>query len=237
MALPRKLKELILNIAPMSFWQSIRIEIHLFFVRLHRARLSRTFESIDGSLVNFGPGSSGLHKWVNVDAFPATNVNCVWDCRYPLPLPDNFARGVFSEHFLEHLDYDVEALNFLKECFRIMQPQSTIRIVVPDAGAFLNAYCAHGWKEMIKLRLTGDDHKDIGYEIAYKTKMQVVNVLFRQFGQHQYAYDFETLRELLIAAGFSNVSRCNFRESCMPELAIDKESRSRESLYVEATKV
>jgi hypothetical protein len=64
MPLPRKLKQLILNIAPMPFWQSIRIEIHLFFVRLHRTRLSRSFARINDSLVNFGPGSSGLQEWV-----------------------------------------------------------------------------------------------------------------------------------------------------------------------------
>lgn len=236
MSLPYPIRRTLLNIAPMPVWLLLRLELSLLRVRLSRFRLVRQFKNIKSELVNFGPGSSGRSNWINVDAFPAEGVNCVWDCRYPLPLPDNSARGIFTEHFLEHLDYDTDARTFLKECLRIMESGAIIRLIVPDAGAFLKAYCASDWTEMIKLRLSGDDRKDIGYGIAYRTKMQVVNVVFRQFSEHKYAYDFETLRDLLHEVGFSEVTLGAFGVSRLPELAIDKPWRSRESLYVEASK-
>lgn len=236
MSLPKSLRRTLLGIAPMSFWLLLRTEFHFFKVRLRRSSLVRRFAHSKNVLVNFGAGPAGRDGWINVDGCEAKNINCIWDCRYPLPLPDNCARGVFTEHFLEHLDYQSDALTFLKECLRIMEVGAVLRIIVPDAQAFLQAYNAPGWDEMIKLRLTGADRKDIGYGIAYETKMQVVNVLFRQFEEHKYAYDFETLRALLVAAGFSDVQRAEFAGSRLPELAIDMEWRSRESLYVEAVK-
>jgi predicted SAM-dependent methyltransferase len=221
---------------PMPVWRLIRLELALFKVRLGRRRMEQRFKNATEALVNVGTGASGRSDWINVDAFSAEGVNCLWDCRYPLPLPDNCARGIFTEHFLEHLDYQTEIPAFLKECLRIMQSGAVIRIIVPDAAAFLKAYCAPGWEEMIKLRLSGEDHKDIGYDFIYRTKMQVVNFLFRQGEEHKYAYDFETFRDLLEGSGFINVTNSVFGESRMPELILDKEWRARESLYIEAVK-
>ncbi len=221
---------------PMPVWRLVRMELVMFKVRLGKRKMTRRFENATEALVNVGTGPAGRPNWINVDAFLAEGVNCLWDCRYPLPLPDNCARGIFTEHFLEHLEYQTDAPAFLKECLRIMKPGGVIRIIVPDAAAFLRAYCASGWDEMIKLRLSGEDRKDIGYGICYQTKLQVVNFLFRQADEHKYAYDFETLRKLLEELGFTDVANCAFGESRMPELALDMEWRARESLYVEAVK-
>lgn len=220
----------------MSFWLQFKTELHFFMVRLRYSSLIRRFSQTQNALVNFGAGPRGRSDWINVDGCEAENVNCIWDCRYRLPLPEACARGVFTEHFLEHLDYQLDAPAFLKECLRIMKVGAVIRIIVPDAQAFLKAYTAPGWDEMIKLRLTGGDRKDIGYGLLYETKMQVVNVVFRQFDEHKYAYDFETLRALLVSAGFEDVKRTEFGVSRLPELAIDMKWRARESLYVEAVK-
>lgn len=236
MSLPRPIKRTLLSFAPMPLWLLLRMEFYFLRIRLRRSTLVRRFADTKNALVNFGAGPAGKPGWINVDAFEAKGVNCVWDCRYSLPLPGNSVRGIFTEHFLEHLDYQTDAPAFLKECLRIMQPGAVIRIIVPDAGAFLRAYCAPDWDDMIKLRLSGEDRKDIGYGIVYQTKMQVVNVLFRQFDEHKYAYDFETLRDLLVNVGFSEVTHGEFGVSRLPELAIDMAWRSRESLYVEASK-
>jgi predicted SAM-dependent methyltransferase len=49
-----------------------------------------------------------------------------------LEFEDNTFDFIFSEHFLEHLFLD-EAIELLKECYRILKPNGVVRIVVPDA--------------------------------------------------------------------------------------------------------
>ena len=49
-----------------------------------------------------------------------------------LPFGDHEFEFVFSEHFFEHLFLD-EAGELLKDCFRVMQIHSCLRIAVPDA--------------------------------------------------------------------------------------------------------
>ena len=40
--------------------------------------------------------------------------------------------------------------------------------------------------------------------------MHQINYVFRQGGEHKYAYDAETLKEVLERDGFTNVSRRSF---------------------------
>lgn len=49
-----------------------------------------------------------------------------------LNFKDNSFDYIFSEHFFEHLFLD-EAIDLFDECYRILKPNSVMRIVVPDA--------------------------------------------------------------------------------------------------------
>lgn len=49
-----------------------------------------------------------------------------------LEFEDNTFDFIYSEHVLEHFFLD-EALDLLRECYRILKPNGVIRIVVPDA--------------------------------------------------------------------------------------------------------
>ena len=60
--------------------------------------------------------------------------------------------------------------------------------------------------------------------------MHSVNYHFRQDGEHQYVYDFETLSEALTSAGFASVHRRDW------DAALDQESRRGSTLYVDAVK-
>lgn len=221
-------------ISPPPVWSLLRMEFYLFRLRLRRRSLLARYSTTRDALVNFGAGSSGHQGWINVDAYKSPGVNLPWDCRYPVPLPDGCAKGVFTEHFLEHLEYETEARHFLKECRRIMKPGAVIRIIVPDAGAYVRATQAKDWVELTRLRKLHDGRKDPAYPITYQTAMQLLNVLFRQFSEHKYAYDGETLIALLEEVGFTQAAVTNYGQSRMTELAIDLEQRASESLYVEA---
>jgi predicted SAM-dependent methyltransferase len=216
----------LLKLLPLKLAQSVRYELELAVVRMSSGAARRRFRDSRALLINIGCGAKGLDGWVNVDGARLPGVTCVYDARRDLPFPDGSARGIFSEHFLEHVDYYEEAPRLLAECMRVLEPGGVLRIVVPDAEEYVQAYMAEGWEAMRKLRGCGD----------FRTKMEVLNEVFRQGIQHKFAYDYETLAELCRRAGFSRVERAAFRCSSMPELAIDQPRRAAESLYVEATK-
>jgi hypothetical protein len=70
----------------------------------------------------------------------------------------------------------------------------------------------------------------------YDAKMEAVNVVFRQGVEHKYAYDAETLLNLLRRCGFARVEHQAFGRSLMQEICLDQPMRASESLYVEAVK-
>ena len=164
---------------------------------------------------------------------PEPGVNCVHDCRYGLPFPDGSVRGIFSEHFFEHLDYIDDAPAFLDECRRVMTRDGVLRLVVPDAGRYLHAYAQGGWDGLTTLRPLRDGHVDAYYGTVYETPMEVINAVFRQGVEHKYAYDLETLVCLLERHGFM-ASQCQFGSSDTSEMVLDSAERASESLYVEA---
>ena len=66
-----------------------------------------------------------------------------------LTISDAAVTAIYSEHFFEHLDAETEARAFLLECLRCLQSQGVMRLVVPDAWAYLRAYSGrrqcHRW--------------------------------------------------------------------------------------------
>lgn len=223
-------------IAPRILWNSIRFEWQMFKIRLLRKSQAKRALDYQSVFVNLGAGNSGLANWVNLDVSPEPGVTFTCDCRAPLPLPSNCALGIFTEHFLEHIEYENDVPSLLKECLRILQPGGVIRIVVPDCGRYLHAYCQEGWAALEKLRELPPNHQDPYFLKPLKTKMELVNLLFRQNGEHKFAYDYETLEMILQDSGFTNVVKCEFGVSSITELAIDQHGRAHESLYVEASK-
>ncbi|MDP2710955.1 MAG: hypothetical protein Q8O56_07030 [Solirubrobacteraceae bacterium] len=207
----------------------VRYELAMTRSRMMHRRIDPRFKPGMNLFVNLGCGRHGKPGWVNVDSALAPGVTCVYDCRRHIPLPASCAQAVFTEHLMEHLDYDDEVPVFLAECRRILQADGIIRIVVPDGRKYLLAYAAGGWDHLRAFSPLLDGHD------GYATPMEVVNAHFRQGGQHRYSYDFDTLRECLLRSGFEDVRNCAFGESRLPELAIDLVARASESLYVEAT--
>jgi predicted SAM-dependent methyltransferase len=193
---------------------------------------------MNGVRVNIGCGGNPTSGWVNLDVQPYPGV-MYWNFKKGLPFDDNTVEAIYSEHFFEHLDYEAEAKQFLGECLRCLKPQGTLRIVVPDAGAYLGLYTKRDWSEMAARRpliKDGDNYRDYWLGKVYRTRMEFVNAIFRQDGEHKYAYDAETLILMLQEAGFSNTSETSYNVSCDPNMALDNPQRKTESLYVEGRK-
>lgn len=204
---------------------------------LHSGQTRRRLKKLQGCRVNIGCGPFPTPGWVNLDVSPFPNVY-YWDCRRGLPFSDGTVDAIYSEHSFEHLDVDAEAKPYLRECLRCLRPGGIIRLVVPDAGAYLRAY-GKTWDQIAAIRplqRTEEGWRDHFSTNLYSTQMQFINFMFRQNYEHKYAYDEETLVELLRDAGFPKVVRQNFGISVDPEMASDRKDRSGESLYVEAIK-
>jgi len=213
-----------------------RYEAYLAWVRLTSRNADARYRHSKNLLLNLGCGYSGRPGWENVDSFRLPGVTLVFDCRRRLPFPAGSAQGIFTEHFVEHLDYTEEVPYFLAECHRVLLPGGVLRIVVPDAEQYLRAYVEDGWDRAVQLRQLDEAHVDPRFGCRYLTKMELVNMVFRQDGEHRFAYDFETLRLCLETAGFTTIMRQSYNQSIMTELCIDKERRATESLYVDAVK-
>lgn len=229
-------KALAYKILPLHTLLPLRDELFLAWVRLKTRGAPRRFRDARNLLVNVGAGGRGHAGWINVDVHPAPGVTLIYDCRKYLPFPDGSVRGIFTEHFLEHLDYTEEVPYFMAECHRALQPGGVLRIVVPDAGRYLHAYATEGWNELGRIRPLEADGTDSYLHCRYNTRMELINVLFRHGRHHKWAYDYETLEFLLRRNAFSAVAQSEFGRSALPELCIDLPLRASESLYVEATK-
>lgn len=229
-------KKLLNKVVPrhtlLPFWQ----ELYAFRVRLTSRNVHRRYKNSSGLLVNIGAGDKGRPGWVNMDVLKLPGVNCVYDSRKSLPFPDNSVKGIFCEHFFEHIDYTEEVPYFLSECHRVLLVEGVIRIIVPDIERYLHGYVEEGWDALNRLRPLDADRKDFYVGNRYNTKMELINVLFRQGHEHKFAYDYETLSFLLRRYGFDEVYKQEFGKTIMPELLIDTPQRATESLYVEAVK-
>lgn len=216
------------------------LELEMAFVRLGGALVKRRFRNACGLRVQLGCGQNGKPGWVNLDRRRYPGVNCVYDCRRSLPFPDGSVQALYAEHFLEHLDYTEEVPEFLMECARVLAPEGTLRLVVPDMGAYLRAYSLpvdEAWERFRQLRPLGAGGLDPAYECHYRTRMELINTVISQGHQHRFAYDYEQLHYVLSQYPFRDIEQSTFAISRSAALAnMDSLKRASESLYVEATR-
>jgi SAM-dependent methyltransferase len=70
--------------------------------------------------LHIGCGPKIKKAWINIDLSPQADITL--DMREPLPFLENSCSIIYSEHFLEHLDYPGHANSFLRECYRVLEP-------------------------------------------------------------------------------------------------------------------
>jgi predicted SAM-dependent methyltransferase len=213
-------------------------EVRTFLNLIARGKkTAKKLRSLEGVRVNIGCGSRPTSGWINLDMNAADPQIDYWDCRKGLPFKDGALTAIFTEHFVEHLEYPEEVSYFLMECCRCLNETGILRIIVPNVESYLRLYVNDDWEGLAALRpltRTGNGYKDCWLGDCYSTKMQLINALFRQNGEHKYAYDAETLMELLRSVGFSKIRRMDFGVSADPLMVPDMPERRTESLYVEA---
>ena len=239
MTLKQRLGTWLVPRLPVNPWvfRIFRVELNAMMVRslscIHPGWIAkrRALARRHGLLVNVACGPSGREGWVNLDLFDAPHLTMRADCRAHLPLADGSVRGIHVEHYLEHLEPTTERQRFLSECRRCLETGGVLRIVVPDMAKYIEAYAAPGWETLNKVGCGGDVP-----EQSFATKIEALNHVFVQGGEHYGGFDEEYLRHTLVQAGFTDIDRVDWRQGRFPGGAIDRDQHRPYSLYMEAVR-
>jgi len=211
-----------------------KVQAALGYVIRNRSYQLRRRHVRECAYLDVGCGPNTHDAFINLDYLWHPKVDVCWDIARGIPFGDGSMQGIFSEHCLEHFPLPA-GRRLLAEFRRILAPAGTLRIVVPDAGIYLRTYVR---------QVAGDLADVFPYQEQEAkdplwTPVVSVNRVFYQdrespFG-HRTMYDFQLLRQVLVAAGFGTVVQREFAQGADSRLLIDTPSRQVESLYVEAT--
>ncbi|WP_228718262.1 class I SAM-dependent methyltransferase [Kitasatospora acidiphila] len=206
-------------------------------VELHRHHQASVATLPNGLLkpgpakVQIGGGGHRIDGFFNIDVVPPADL--LWDVREGIPLADASAETIFSEHFLEHIDYPRSAKCYAREAHRVLTPGGQLITGVPDAAFVLSQYPAPPDRatEMIERWYANRQCRgDIN------TYLDLINYVFRDqdddptYNPHYWAYDLEKLAQLFSEAGFRTVEPWTF------DPATANPKRQWASVYVTATK-
>lgn len=179
--------------------------------------------------LNVGCGPNTHAHFINLDYGWHPGIDICWDITKGLPLQSSAVKGLFTEHCLEHLPFD--AIDYvLAECYRVIKPAGSLRIVVPDGELYLTRYTDIVRGQPSDTLPYAESDRDSGIY----SPIVSVNRVFRAHG-HLFIYDFDTLRQLLEKHGFIDIRKERYKSGRDPHLLVDTESRAVESLYVEAS--
>lgn len=89
--------------------------------------------------LNLGCGRCFHPDWTNVDFNRTGETVIPHNLLKGIPFADNSFEVVYHSHLLEHLPKN-EAQPFLAECYRVLQPNGIIRVVIPDLEQIARLY-------------------------------------------------------------------------------------------------
>lgn len=195
--------------------------------------------------LHLGSGASCPENWINIDMIAGDmQLNLCWD----LPFEKDSIQFVYAAHTFEHLDYHTSARRLVKEIHRILMPGGTVRLAVPDMEAYTKAYITNNsafFEAYERAR------PEFGAAAGFRTPMSKVMMMAGSASkpsgwfEHKMGYDFQTLSQLFIEAGYAKCERSKFEASPHAVLQeIDSYSRVtgfefanvENSLFIEATK-
>ena len=206
----------------------------------------------NGLKLHLGCGLNVVEGWVNIDGswnarlakyprlrralamarvIPRESAKVEWrgdlrilDVRDPLPFATNSCDAIYASHLLEHLFLD-DALKLLRECFRVLHPGGTLRLVVPDLRAIVREYYGE------RVFYNSDEFAPMPAADRLTRRLLVrgpspprgntlmrVYAALKDFQTHKWMYDAESLVAHVRSAGFDEVAERGFRESRIADI-------------------
>jgi len=136
-------------------------------------------------------GKERRDGWKILNIVPGEKVDFVGDCRDLTQFGDASVEEIYASHVLEHLDYQDELLQALRECFRVLKQNGIFHISVPDLQTLCRMY--------------------LNPQISQKDRFAIMRVIFGghtdQYDYHNVGFDFALLRDYLSQAGFQRIER------------------------------
>jgi predicted SAM-dependent methyltransferase len=201
-----------------DLWSDVSNEVR------HGRELQTYCEGRPDIALNLGCGDLVRAGWINVDLQPRPGVFYLNAINH-LPIESGTVARIHAEHFLEHLDYE-DALNFLRECHRVLGPGGIMRIVVPDGEKYMRAYADNDTEFFDQFKQLG------GASEPLPTNGAICNQMFHMGGHHRFAWDFDTLQFAGQLAGFTEIKRSYHNDRSLQECIDGQEWwRPLESLY------
>lgn len=207
------------------FYQKRKLVDKLIF---RRSIINKYFDSHDKRLLNFGAGGDPtlyIENFLNCDIKHGVYV----DVTEKLPFDSDSVDVIFHEHLFEHIDFPNECSFFLNEKFRILKPGGILRFGMPDFEGYVQAYLTDSFHKLPKLR-------SVYPKSSEETRpMELLNHLFRQYGEHKFIYDFRSIKYLLESVGFVAVTKREKNVSSIPNWSSDRYKYD-DTMYIECVR-
>ena len=160
-----------------------------------------------------------------------------YDLRKRFPFSERSVDLIYAGQLIEHFTPH-EGLAFLRECWRVMKGAALMRLSTPDLDKLLLTY-----KDRQMELFDGDQPAEYGKKTeATKLGYMLFGSLGdqREYAGHKMIYNFESLQEILVQAGFDPAAvkhmECGVSQSPVLQREMYEEHGSH-SLFVEVTKV
>lgn len=170
------------------------------------------------AMLEVGAGQNIKPGWLASDLEATLDSNAR---RIPLDATRSFGLDdatfdyIYSEHMIEHVPY-AGGHNMLRECFRVLKPGGTVRIVTPSLG-FIMRIMSSDRSKFEQDYLEWFLHHTLP-DAPIQSNAFFFNIFVRDWG-HTFIYDHQTLRYSMEAAGFADIKTCALNQSDHPELA------------------
>ena len=164
-------------------------------------QLERYFRNNPVRKLQLGTSNSSIERWLNTDLLPTSNKVVYLDATRRFPFEDNTFDYVYSEHMIEHIEYD-SALFMLRECFRVLKPGGKIRMSTPDLKVLVGLFSNEKTKPQ-EFYIDWMTRKFLPNVTSCK-EVFLINNAFRAWG-HQFLYDRVTIEMTMKNVGFQNM--------------------------------
>lgn len=236
-----------------SSWFTMELKSLLLFLfskltrksRYNKKLLRRQLTSSDR--LNIGCGDNFVEHWVNIGLFDIPEALYYsskitnqagfvhFDVTSELPINPDSVQYIYASHFIEHLTF-AQGLTFFKNCHKVMKRNGIIRLTFPDLELWITKYAENDLDFFQRYYTFTKDINDLP-ELKTKGEIFMSQV---QGWNHKWCYDFDSIKDILERAGFSDVTRKKAFQSLIPD--IDKlepntERRLLETIFVEAKKL
>jgi len=144
------------------------------------------------------------------------------DLRKRFPFDDQSVHAIYAAHVWEHLAFST-AIQTTRECYRVLKPGGTFRLVVPNLRDFVEEYVNSNEPDAAMAL-----NRKLYYRPFDECRSFIYSIYlgFTDFHHHRFMYDPPQLISLLQRNGFEKVSEKSFHESQIAEI-VDVESESR----------